>query len=151
MNYKQLQKLNEIIETLKATPNSDENIQFVLDLADKSMQTETLKTLIQNGHSNHGIESEKTVLEKPLIEEVKQMLIQLKITASVRTRKDGLMEVRSNSLGSIYGRTKQELQEKLTKRLRENKQRIKQTRPTQKKASALLWLNFMINIICSQK
>jgi hypothetical protein len=62
------------------------------------------------------------------------MLIQLKITASVRTRKDGLMEVRSNSLGSIYGRTKQELQEKLTKRLRENKQRIKQPRPTQKKS-----------------
>ena len=48
MNYKELQKLNEIIENLKSHPNSDENIQFVLDLADKSMQTETLKTLIQN-------------------------------------------------------------------------------------------------------
>ena len=134
MNYRELQKLNEIIENLKALPNSDENIQFVLDLADKSVKIETLKTLIQNEKSNYGIEIEKAVLEKPLIQEVKQMLIQLKITASVRTRKDGLMEVRSNSLGSIYGRTKQELQEKLTKRLRENKQRIKQPRPTQKKS-----------------
>ena len=52
------------------------------------MQTETLKTLVQNGNSNYGIEIEKAVLERPLIEEVKQMLIQLKITASVRTRKD---------------------------------------------------------------
>ena len=101
MNYRELQKLNEIIENLKAHPHSDENIQFVLDLADKSVQNKTLKTLIQNEKSNYGIEIEKAVLEKPLIQEVKQMLIQLKITASVRTRKDGLMEVRSNSLGSI--------------------------------------------------
>ena len=49
MNYKQLQKLNEIIETLKAQPNSDENIQFVLDLADKSVKIETLETLIEEG------------------------------------------------------------------------------------------------------
>ena len=48
MNYKQLQKLNEIIETLKATPNSDENIQFVLDLADKSVNIETLESLISS-------------------------------------------------------------------------------------------------------
>ena len=52
MNYRELQKLNEIIATLKAQPNSDENIQFVLDLADKSMQTETLKTLIHNANKN---------------------------------------------------------------------------------------------------
>ena len=51
MNYKQLQKLNEIIETLKATPNSDENIQFVLDLADKSVNIETLENLIRNGNT----------------------------------------------------------------------------------------------------
>ena len=47
MNYKGLQKLNEIIENLKAHPNSDENIQFVLDLADNSVKTEALKCLIQ--------------------------------------------------------------------------------------------------------
>ncbi len=48
MTYKELQKLNEIIETLKATPNADENIQFVLDLADKSIKAETLEKLIGN-------------------------------------------------------------------------------------------------------
>lgn len=48
MNYRELQKLNEIIETLKAHPNSDENIQFVLDLADNSVKTKTLKSLIQD-------------------------------------------------------------------------------------------------------
>ena len=49
MNYKQLQRLNEIIEVLKANPNSDENIQFVLDLADNSVQSETLESLIEEG------------------------------------------------------------------------------------------------------
>lgn len=48
MNYRELQKLNEIIETLKAQPNSDENIQFVLDLADKSVKIETLERLISS-------------------------------------------------------------------------------------------------------
>ena len=47
MNYKGLQKLNEIIEVLKAHPNLDENIQFVLALADESIKAETLEKLIQ--------------------------------------------------------------------------------------------------------
>lgn len=48
MKYKELKKLNEIIENLKAHPNADENIQFVLDLADRSFQIETLRGLIRN-------------------------------------------------------------------------------------------------------
>ena len=61
MNYKQLQKLNEIIENLKSHPNFDENIQFVLDLADNSVQKEALKNLINQ---------EKLVLleEQPKVE-----------------------------------------------------------------------------------
>lgn len=141
MNYKQLQKLNEIVENLKAHPNFDENIQFVLDLASNSLQAPTLNNLIQS-EQNYGIKSEKAVLEKPLIHEVKQMLIQLKITASVRTRKDGLMEVRSNSFGSVYGRTIQELQEKLTKKLRESKKRTKQSQPMRKKIKRPTLANF---------
>ncbi len=47
MNYKELQKLNEIIENLKATPNADENIQFVLKLAEESITRETLNNLIE--------------------------------------------------------------------------------------------------------
>ena len=150
MNYKQLQKLNEIIENLKSHPNFDENIQFVLDLASNSLQAPTLNNLIQS-EQNYGIKSEKAVLEKPLIQEVKQMLIQLKITASVRTRKDGLMEVRSNSFGSVYGRTTQELQEKLTKKLRESKKRTKQSQPMRKKSKRPTLANFTIRIIFRQK
>ncbi len=49
MKYKELQKLNEIIESLKALPNADENIQFILSLADESVKAETLEKLIENG------------------------------------------------------------------------------------------------------
>ena len=52
MNYKELEKLNEIIENLKASPNSDENIQFVLNLADNSIKLETLYRLIKNNEVN---------------------------------------------------------------------------------------------------
>lgn len=52
MNYKELEKLNEIIENLKASPNSDENIQFVLNLADNSVKLETLYRLIKNNEVN---------------------------------------------------------------------------------------------------
>ena len=50
MNYKELQKLNEIIENLKTHPHSDENIQFVLNLADNSVKKETLERLINDGN-----------------------------------------------------------------------------------------------------
>ncbi len=49
MNYKELEKLNEIIETLKASPKADESIQFILRLADNTVKAETLEELIQNG------------------------------------------------------------------------------------------------------
>ncbi len=49
MNYKELQKLNEVIETLKATPNADENISFVLDLANSSIQSKALENLVNTG------------------------------------------------------------------------------------------------------
>ena len=68
MNYKELQKLNEIIENLKSHPNSDENIQFVLDLADKSMQTETLKTLIQNQN-----DIQKSVVCKQRLDDISEL------------------------------------------------------------------------------
>ena len=59
MNYKELQKLNEIIERLKATPNADENIQFVLDLADCAVKIETLEELMRNGNTTKQTSKQK--------------------------------------------------------------------------------------------
>ncbi|MBR2330841.1 MAG: phage integrase SAM-like domain-containing protein, partial [Clostridia bacterium] len=46
-----LETLNKIIDNLKSQPNADENIQFVLRLADESLKAETLQELIQSGQS----------------------------------------------------------------------------------------------------
>jgi len=59
LNYKELQKLNEIIERLKATPNADENIQFVLDLADCAVKIETLEELMRNGNTTKQTSKQK--------------------------------------------------------------------------------------------
>ena len=67
MNYKELQKLNEIIERLKATPNADENIQFVLDLAYKSMRTDALEKLIKN-NENQNIKNENENIKSGTIQ-----------------------------------------------------------------------------------
>ena len=61
MNYKQLQKLNEIIENLKAHPNFDENIQFVLDLASNSLQAPTLNNLMQSEQNENLISENETI------------------------------------------------------------------------------------------
>lgn len=62
-----------------------------------------------NGFGNH----------KTLLEEIKQMIIELKIKGSVRERANGLIEYRSGLLGSIYGRTKEEIEQQITKKLKE--------------------------------
>lgn len=49
------------------------------------------------------------------------MLIQLTIKGSVRKRADGLIELRTQALGSIYGRTKEEIELKLTNKLKGQK------------------------------
>lgn len=68
MNYKELQRLNEIIENLKLLPDSDENIQFVLKLAEESITKETLNNLI-------GIEkvAEKGDKEKQVLDDISML------------------------------------------------------------------------------
>ncbi len=48
MTQQEFKKLNEIIERLKATTNADENIQFVLDLADRPLSTNRMKDLLSS-------------------------------------------------------------------------------------------------------
>lgn len=56
-----------------------------------------------------------------VLKEIKKMIVELKIKGSVRQRDDGRFEYRSALLGSIYGFTKEELELKITKRLKEAK------------------------------
>ena len=53
------------------------------------------------------------------LEEIKLMIIQLNIKGSVRQRPGGLLELRTRAFGSIYGRSKEEIELKLTQRLKQ--------------------------------
>lgn len=63
---------------------------------------------------------EKSVEE--IIEEVKQMIIELKIKGSVREHRDGLLKFTSTMFDKpIYGRSKEEIENKLKQRLKQLK------------------------------
>ena len=91
------------------------------------------------GKNNDGA-NEKAVFEKSLIEEIKEMLIEIQISGSLRTRKNGLFELRTVRFGSVYGRTKEELQEKLQQKLREEKSHVKRA-PQRKKKNKCIALS----------
>lgn len=75
----------------------------------------TIPTTPLNQGNGFGNQSKST------LEEIQDMIVELKIKGSVRERPDGRFEYRSALLGSIYGFTKEELEEKITKKLKEVK------------------------------
>ena len=76
-----------------------------------------------NGAGNQQIKSPKEI-----IEEIKAMIVELHIKGSVRERANGLIELRTQALGSIYGRTKDEIEQKLNLKLKEAKAKKQRTK-----------------------
>lgn len=68
-----------------------------------------------NGYGNQPKSSEE------IIKEIQDMIVELHIKGSVRERPDGRFEYRSALLGSIYGFTKEEIEQKVTQKLKEVK------------------------------
>lgn len=85
------------------------------------------------------------IADESLIEEAKAMILQMKIEGSVRVRSNGLLEFRNPLFGSVYGRSVEELQEKLNKKVREQKSRIKQ--PVKKETYVRNFPNFILKHI----
>ena len=84
--------------------------------------------ILQFNQDSNGYQ--EIILSKTLIDEVKEMMIELKIKGSVRERANGLIELRTQALGSIYGRSKEDIEDKLTKKLKETKECKKTTTKT---------------------
>ena len=68
--------------------------------------------------------------------EAEKMIIELHISGNVRERKNGLIEFRNPQFGSVYGRSVEELRQKLEQKIRYEKAHIK--KPEKKKKSPLL-------------
>ncbi len=56
-----------------------------------------------------------------ILEELKKMIINLNIKGSIRIRDNGLIEFRNKDFGSIYGRTNAEIEQKIVKKIKEEK------------------------------
>ena len=65
------------------------------------------------------------ISQTSIIKEIKVMQIKLNIGGSPRIRENGLLEVRSTKYGSTYGRTVEELEAKLIKKIKDEKSHCK--------------------------
>lgn len=66
-------------------------------------------------------ENKLNISQTSIIKELHEMLIKLNIGGSPRIRENGLLEVRSTKYGSTYGRTVEELEAKLIKKIKAEK------------------------------
>lgn len=74
----------------------------------------------------------ENISDKKTIEDVKEMIIELKIKGSVRQRQNGLIEFRSTAFGSIYGKNKEDIKQKIYTKLK------KMTQEKQKYSSEII-------------
>ena len=80
-----------------------------------SVSQETIDTPINDENNEKAVQ--KNISQKSLKEEMKEMLLELDIKGHLKTRKNGLLELRTVNFGSVYGRTKEELSRKLSKKI----------------------------------
>ena len=75
-----------------------------------------------SGNGFQEIVSEPAIVGKTvdeIIEEVKKLIIELKIKGSVREHRDGLLKFTSPVFGCVYGRTEEEFRQKLTEKIKQ--------------------------------
>ena len=60
--------------------------------------------------------------QKTIYEEIEEMIVELKINGSYREHRNGLYKFHNTTFGSVYGKTKEEIQEKLLKKIEEYNQ-----------------------------
>lgn len=88
------------------------------DLSTQATTAPILKFVMPQGGD---LSEEKEKMRKPfskLIEEAKKMIINLNVKGSLRTRPNGLLEFRSPTFGSVYGRTVDELEFNIKRKIR---------------------------------
>lgn len=102
----------------------------------------------QTYHSSNGFQeifsepatTEKSVAE--IIEEVKKLIIELKIKGSVREHRNGLIKFTNTVFGCVYGRTKEEIEEKLKEKIKQFNKNNKSSKDKKTKAASPLLSEF---------
>lgn len=84
-----------------------------------------------------------------LVEELKLLIINLNIKGSIRERANGLIELRTQAFGSIYGRSKSEIEQKLNQKIKEAN--TKKLPPASKRNAAPTLAKFYENVYLPYK
>ncbi len=88
-------------------------------------QTYGRETCLHSNYIGKGVQeivSQPAIIEKSvaeIIEEVKRMIIELKLNGSVREHRNGLLKFTSPVFGCVYGRTKEDFEKKLTEKIKQ--------------------------------
>lgn len=99
------------------------------------LKSNGLQEIISEKTIEEIIRSEKTIEE--IIREVKEMIIELQIKGSVREHRNGLLKFHNTVFGSIYGRTKEEIEKQLKEKIKQFKNKPKKDK-NEKKVMPLL-------------
>lgn len=91
----------------------------IVDLGNKDVLDEALSNT--DDDTINYWENKLNISQTSKIKELHEMLIKLNIGGSPRIRENGLLEVRSTKYGSTYGRTVEELEAKLIKKIKAEK------------------------------
>lgn len=91
--------------------------------------------LNQESNGYQEIVSEKSIEE--IIREVKEMIIELQIKGSVREHRNGLLKFHNTTFGSIYGRTKEEIEKQLKEKIKQFKSKPQKDKKEKKVAPLL--------------
>lgn len=102
---------------------------FVFSCGEKyaSMRSAAAETRDRMQTLGLGFGTQKDISKKSLIEEIKEMLIELNVKGTCRIRPNGLIELRNKNFGSLYARSMDELRQKLTTKINELIQKNKET------------------------
>lgn len=123
---KQIQSVRKSISALLNEKSADNTFNKYMDWYPtyheplQQFNPSIFSTVLDNNFG-HGFDNQYNHSSEKIIKEIKAMIIELKIKGSVRERANGLIEFRSTVFGSIYGRTKEAIEEQLRKKLKDLK------------------------------
>ena len=116
------QKLESIEQSARQTLRDVEAIRGVCMGYAAAMSDFNASPQYNSGNGFQEIVSEPAIVGKTvaeIIEEVKKLIIELKIKGSVREHRDGLLKFTSPVFGCVYGRTEEEFRQKLTEKIKQ--------------------------------
>lgn len=93
----------------------ESGVQYFLQQACSATSSPLNNSIICNEYQEI-VSHPKTIEE--IIQEVKEMIIELKIKGSVREHRDGLLKFTSTAFGCVYGRTKEEIEKQLLEKIK---------------------------------